>query len=86
MTEVKFNYLVDLKNKIRKVESELDAINHLMKSENFQLTIKGVSTCVFKVTRFLEFSDDNMTISILTEIKKNLEIKYIELQKEFESI
>jgi len=86
MTEIKFKYLVDLKNKIRKIESELEAINHLMKSENFQLTIKGVSTCQFKVTRFLEFSDNNMTISILSEVKKHLEIKYIELQKEFESI
>jgi hypothetical protein len=86
MTEIKFKYLVDLKNKIRKIESELEAINHLMKSENFYLSIRGVSTCESKVTRFLEFNDDNMTISILTEIKKNLEIKYIELQKEFEKL
>ena len=86
MTEVKFQYLVDLKNKIRKIESEIGVINHLMESENFQLSIKGVSTCQFKVTRFLEFNNDDMVISILSEVKKHLEIKFTELQKEFENI
>lgn len=86
MTEEKFKEIVELKEKISKVESHISTIDFLIKSSNLNMKIEGVSNCKFKVSRYINLSDDEMIKSILEKTKVGLNERLYLLTEQFSKI
>jgi|688.fasta_scaffold1846158_1 hypothetical protein len=83
MTEEKFEEILKLKEQIGKVESNLSTINHLIRSKNLNMKIEGVSDCKFKVSRYINLSDDEIIKSILEKTRMDLKERLYLLNEEF---
>ena len=83
MTEEKFEEILKLKEQIGKVESKLSTINHLIRSKNLSMKIEGVSDCKFKVSRYINLSDDEIIKSILEKTRMDLKERLYLLNEEF---
>ena len=84
MTEEKFNELKTLKEEINKLEFKLSTINNLLESVNLNMEITGISTCHFKVKRFINIDGDNFIKTILDSERKTTEFNLSQLKQEFE--
>lgn len=83
MTEEKFEEILKLKEQIGKVESNLSTVNHLIRSKNLNMKIEGVSDCKFKVSRYINLSDDEIIKSILEKTRMDLKERLYLLNEEF---
>jgi len=85
MTEEKYNELKMLKEEITRLESKLLTINNLIQSTKLNMEITGVSTCIFKITRFLNLDGDNFIKTILKSEKELIEKSISVLNDKFKN-
>ena len=86
MTDGKFNELIRIKKEIASLEFNLKTIDYLIDSTNLKIEATGVSTCEFKVHRYLYITDENVIKNALHTEKISIHDRLYKLKKEFERL
>lgn len=86
MTEEKYNEIKRIKEQIVQTEFKLSTINNLIESIQLQMEIKGISTCHFKINRFIKLDGDDFIKSILDSERKTTEHQLSKLKEEFNKL
>jgi hypothetical protein len=84
MTEEKFFELKSFMDKIENMEMRLHIIDSLLKYNNLDMKITGMSDCKFKISRFLYIGGDDLIKSVLETERKNVQDDLSVLKEEFE--